>query len=238
MREHSSTGAKPVAKPGNCAGGHPSRAGADRKQQQPRQGEIKQYSANKLKSVTQVPALTSSTLLLLPPRQRRFPAQKAAWLLPERAGKRESEFAFLQPISIALYLPAAARNLARQIRKAALPILPVPPAGEVWQPRVLWSWGWQRHVAGESVAKSRGFGWQVTQSGSCPWAWQARQSRIHTHLLQPTALLCFWRVLRAGAGLDPFQTHLSSPSFLPSSFPAVVVTRCPSFFQLCQVHPL
>lgn len=125
MREHSSTGAKPVAKPGNCAGGHPSRAGADRKQQQPRQGEIKQYSANKLKSVTQVPAFTSSTLLLLPPRQRRFPAQKAAWLLPERAGKRESEFAFLQPISIALYLPAAARNLARQIRQRS-PSFPFP----------------------------------------------------------------------------------------------------------------
>lgn len=93
-KEHSSTGAKPVAKPGKCAGGHPSRAAGDRKQQQqPRQGEIKQYSANKLKSVTQVPALTSSTLLLLPLRQRRFPAQKAAWLLPECAGKRESKSA-------------------------------------------------------------------------------------------------------------------------------------------------
>lgn len=91
MKEHSSTGAKPVAKSGKCAGGHPSRAAGDRKQQRPRQGEIKQYSANKLKSVTQVPALTSSTLLLLPLRQRRFPAQKAAWLLPEYAGKRQSK---------------------------------------------------------------------------------------------------------------------------------------------------
>lgn len=217
MEEHSSSGAKPVAKPGTCAGGH---HGADRKQQQPRQGEIKQYSANKLESVARVPALTSSTLLLSPLRHRRFPcpegslaAAGARWEKGERVCFAGQANAFLQPISIALYLPAAARNLARQIRKAALPILPVPAAGEVWQPRVFWSWGRQLHVAGESVAKSQGFGWQVPRSGSCPWGWQ---SRLRTHLLQPTALLCFWRVLRAGAALDPFQTHPSSPSFLPS----------------------
>lgn len=67
-------------------------AGEGRKQQQPRHHEIKQKSVNKLKSVTQVPALTSSILSLLPLRHRRFPAQKAARPLPECAGKRKREF--------------------------------------------------------------------------------------------------------------------------------------------------
>lgn len=160
-----------------------------RKQQQPQQGKIKQKSTNKLKSVTQVPALTSSILLLLPLRQRRFPAQKAAWLLPEYVGKRErvcfagEANAFLQPISIALYLPAAARNLAPQIRKAAFPILPIPPAGEVWQLHVFWSWEQQRCMAGQHVAKSHGFGREVPRCVSRPRGWQAL--RLSTHLLPP-----------------------------------------------------
>ena len=57
------------------AGGLPSRTPGGRKQRQPRRGGIKQKSANKLMSPTQVPALTSSILLLLPLWQRRFPAQ-------------------------------------------------------------------------------------------------------------------------------------------------------------------
>lgn len=107
MKENCNTKAKPTAEPGRCSaacagllpatllfgGGHPSWAGGGRKQQQPRQGEKKQKSANKLKSVTPVPALTSSILLLLPLWQRRFPAQKAARPLPENAGKRERELA-------------------------------------------------------------------------------------------------------------------------------------------------
>lgn len=204
---------------------HPGRG--DRKQQQPRQGKRKQKSTNKLKLITQVPALTSSILLLLSLRQRRFPAQEGS-LAAARVHREEGErvcFAgeantFLQLISIALYLPAAARNLAPQIRQAAFPILPIPPAGKVWQLSVFWSWGQQRCAADKCVAKSHGFSQEVPRCGSWPWGWQARQSR-HTgsaHICSDPTAWCSRRVARAGAGLHPsasFQIHPSSPSFLP-----------------------
>lgn len=108
MKKHCNARAKPMANPGHCSAacavlllatlpfnqGCPSQAGGGRKkQQQPQPGEIKQESTNKLMSISQVPALTSSILLLLPLQQRRFPEQKAAQPLPEYTGKGEREFA-------------------------------------------------------------------------------------------------------------------------------------------------
>lgn len=143
--------------------------------------------------------------------------------------------AFLPPISIALYLPTAARNLALQIRKAALPILPVPPASEVWQLRVFWTWRQQRCTADERVAKSHGFGREVPRCGSRPWGWQARQSG-HTgsaHICSdPAALPALWE---GGKGRG-WSGSLPDPSLLSILFatpsPAVAVTRYPAFFQL------
>lgn len=193
MKEHCNTRAKPTAEPSHCraacAGlllatllfsrGHPPQAGGGRKQQQPQQGKIKQKSTNKLKSVSQVPALTSSILLLLPLWQRRFPtpegspaAARVHWEEGGRVCFAGEATTFLQAISVALYLPTAAHNLAPQIRKAVLPILPIPPASEVWQLHVFWSWGQQHCAANECVAKSHVLLW----CGSWPQGWRARHS--------------------------------------------------------------
>lgn len=94
----------------------------------PRGSEIKQKSANKLKSATRVPALTSSILLFLSLQQRRFPAQEAAWSLPECARKRES-----LPCSGSKRLPAADLHRSLSARSCSQSV-PAGKAGSAPRP--------------------------------------------------------------------------------------------------------
>lgn len=141
---------------------------------------------------------------------------------------------FLQPISIALYQPTAACNLAPQIRKAAFPILPVPPAGEVWQLCVFWSWRQQHCAADECVAKSHGFGREVLWCGSGHGDGghsTAAQAHGLTHICSDPAALPVLQ--ESGKGRGWSGSVLSILFATPST--AVAVTRYPPFFQLSSV---
>lgn len=116
-----------------------------------------------------------------------------------------------------------------------LPVIPAPPAGEVWQLRAFWSRGQQHRVADECVAKSHSSGWEVPWCGRWPRGWQAQQSRHmgSAHICSNPAAL---PVLREGGKGRGCSGSFPDPSLisilLATSFLAVAATQRPPSSQL------